>query len=333
MADKAKPNPLDVGQAAELAEIVDSLAADAGRVFSGYIQSMTPAELKRLLARGFDEQLDDRLMQSVERSLTIAAMLGQIHIEDAGRAAGVQNLELADDPSEIPIPFDEAIDELRGRIAVDAAEFDELAEAIKARAFAVSRLSGRDAVRKLQEVLEATLEAGQSLVEFIQAARLDDVLEKAGFAEATPWYWETIYRTNATSAHTAGRWVQIRAMSDDIHAVEFVAIEDARTTAVCSGYAGLVRPADDDIWSSITPPNHFNCRSTIRAIFKGSREARETRLTPKRSLYRLPIPSDGFTRSPIDPSSLRDLPASMQARAREYGIADLLLQNGSQINV
>jgi uncharacterized protein with gpF-like domain len=43
----------------------------------------------------------------------------------------------------------------------------------------------------------------------------------------------------------------------------FDAIEDDRTSEICSGINGTILPVDDSFWSDHVPPLHFNCRSQL----------------------------------------------------------------------
>jgi len=44
---------------------------------------------------------------------------------------------------------------------------------------------------------------------------------------------------------------------------EYSAVLDHRTTLFCRSYDGFIRPIEDPVWGSISPPNHFNCRSVL----------------------------------------------------------------------
>jgi len=70
----------------------------------------------------------------------------------------------------------------------------------------------------------------------------------------------------------------------------------------------------------ILPPNHFNCRSTVRAIFKGSEEAKRVRKKKPKDIP--PVPK-GFAASPLD--SWWKLTDSMAKRIVKYGQKDEVL--------
>jgi len=39
-------------------------------------------------------------------------------------------------------------------------------------------------------------------------------------------------------------------------------------TDICAGLDGKIYLADDPIWDTIWPPNHFSCRSTVVTVNK-----------------------------------------------------------------
>jgi uncharacterized protein with gpF-like domain len=55
-------------------------------------------------------------------------------------------------------------------------------------------------------------------------------------------------------------------LGDFVEGLEYSAILDSRTTEVCKSLNGRQYKKDDSVWNSITPPNHFNCRSVLIPI-------------------------------------------------------------------
>lgn len=74
---------------------------------------------------------------------------------------------------------------------------------------------------------------------------------------------DTVVRTNYMDAYNQGNLSMFQEASDIVPAYEYSAILDGRVTDVCSELDGLVFKANNPIWSKITPPNHFNCRSLL----------------------------------------------------------------------
>lgn len=79
---------------------------------------------------------------------------------------------------------------------------------------------------------------------------------------------ETIVRTTSTEAFNQGRLVQMRSPEARrvVSAVQYSAIIDDRTTEVCQGLDQKIFRVTTDDLSSLTPPNHYNCRSVLVPI-------------------------------------------------------------------
>ncbi len=79
---------------------------------------------------------------------------------------------------------------------------------------------------------------------------------------------ETIVRTNITDSFNQANLAVYNDpdLGDFVEAYQYVSIMDSRTTDFCRTYNNRIFPKNDPIWSNITPPNHFNCRSTLVAV-------------------------------------------------------------------
>ena len=86
------------------------------------------------------------------------------------------------------------------------------------------------------------------------------------FPDFTKHRLENIARTETMSALTQGRLARFQAPGSNVVAVQFVAILDARVTEICRSRDGLIMMLDDPRLAANTPPLHYMCRSTLRAI-------------------------------------------------------------------
>lgn len=77
------------------------------------------------------------------------------------------------------------------------------------------------------------------------------------------------YNTAVASAQMAAKWKTIQEQKDTYPLLQFEAVEDERTTAICLDLHEVIRPVDDPFWLQYYPPNHYNCRSTVRQLRKG----------------------------------------------------------------
>ena len=103
-------------------------------------------------------------------------------------------------------------------------------------------------------------------------------LGSAGLSLARPYVIETIYRTAVQTAYSAGR-MQANAdpaIQEILWGYQYSAVMDDRTSDLCSRLDQLVRPKDDPVWQTLTPPNHYNCRSDLLEVFHGDSLAIQT---------------------------------------------------------
>lgn len=215
---------------------------------------------------------------------------------------GISVKEMADAVPK-PLQFDEAIAFAKTRVTLAKSDYKKLSDLLRYRAWTVGRLAQIDAIEKVRSHYLAQLEGNaSSLEEFIKSIEADDALIVAGFGEQSPWYYETVYRTNIMTDYNAGR-AQAFKLNRPV-ALEFVGIEDSRQTSICATRTGIVLPYTDPWWETNWPPLHYNCRSTIRPIYR--EEAEKTGLDIKvLQKTKIPLeaskaqPVDGFGRNPV----------------------------------
>lgn len=117
----------------------------------------------------------------------------------------------------------------------------------------------RDLDTEVTRVLVQSLETGASKAKMMEA--LAEV-----FPNFTARRLEMIARTESTAALTQGRLARFRDPDSGVAAVQFVAIMDARTSAICRPRDGLILRLDDERLPGNTPPLHISCRSTLVPI-------------------------------------------------------------------
>lgn len=76
----------------------------------------------------------------------------------------------------------------------------------------------------------------------------------------------TIYETNLSTQYAAGRWKGQYANRVSRPYLQFLAILDQNTTDTCRRLHNLIVRIDDPIVDKIYPPNHYNCRLTVRTL-------------------------------------------------------------------
>jgi SPP1 gp7 family putative phage head morphogenesis protein len=175
------------------------------------------------------------------------------------------------------------------------------------------------------------VEEGKPLSEFWTEA---SALSSSGLG-ASPWYWETVYRTNGQTAYNTGRSAEFARVQPAY--LEFVGIEDVRQTTICRQRSGTILPATHPFWKSNWPPLHYNCRSTVRAVSQEEvdlmREADPGWQPTDGGNLAPDIPPQGFGGNPISTGSFYKLTPSMIDRAKKYGILDDIKALGKSLGL
>lgn len=246
-----------------------------------------------------------------------------------GMADAGSSDEYADEVIPEPLNFEEAIAFAQGRVSLSRKDYYSLSDRMRAKAWTVGRLSQLDAIERAKQHYLKQLEGSQaSLTEFIESVKLDDMISASGWAEGSPWYYETVYRTNVMTDYNAGRAYQLT--QNKPVAMEFIGIEDSRQTDICAKRTGIILPYTDPWWDANWPPLHFGCRSTVRAIYQEEAEVLGLDI-PELAKESKPLvadagssPGNGFGANPVADNQLWALTPAQQTRISAYMIQDEL---------
>lgn len=182
-------------------------------------------------------------------------------------------------------PPQDAIRYLEQKFPKASWAYTDLLDNAHDRAFVVAKMVDVDLATTMQRSIIDAMQAGKGYKAW--AKDIDKVLAKSG------WYdgqinvdaqgnakkvttggqhrLETIYRTNVAAAYEAGRQQVIFNDRDDdpFGYVMYSAIMDNRTRPTHKALHGKVMEKSDPAWSSISPPNGYNCRCTIVELTQG----------------------------------------------------------------
>lgn len=262
----------------------------------------------------------DELQETTFKLVASSFMLGLIHAQEEEPGTN-----LADDI--IPaIPFAEAIKFLSVKIPLTKSEWEKLEPMIRFRAFTVALLGYAHEIEAAKQILIKSLEEGTSYRDTWY-----ELKKKLGKNESiAPYYWENVYRTNTQSAYVAGKLEQYQ--NSGVVAYQLMVIEDSRTTAICrnllskvSGY-GAVIPVKDKFWTQHGfPPYHYQCRTSIRGIWK-SQLRRDTKVDTRKTAPNIKTfePMEGFGGTPIQTGAWWQETASQKDQAEKFGIQDII---------
>jgi len=119
-------------------------------------------------------------------------------------------------------------------------------------------------------LIDEALSEGVSLRDFQR--RAEDVLYSAGVSERSPWYWETVYRTNLGNSYEVGRWKQITDpdVLDYFPYLRYVHVDPTGPSPpnrkTHQQQHGKIYPVDHPFWNTWYPKNGFNCRCSTMQI-------------------------------------------------------------------
>lgn len=170
------------------------------------------------------------------------------------------NIELA------PLPFEEAIAAFTDKVPLTTAQFYALAEAARAKAFVVSRVTSMDVITDIHGAVQKAIEDGETLADF--QSRLGDIMEARGWEGMTPWHAETVFRNNIQTAYSTGRYKQMVDQKEAVPYWEYDAVNDAATRPEHAALDGKIFPADHPFWDTWYPPNGHRCRCGVNPVHK-----------------------------------------------------------------
>ena len=203
-----------------------------------------------------------------------------------------------------PLPMKEAADFWLTKKILPPKEFYDLAEVSRGRAFTVSDLATRDCIDTVYASIQKAISEGTSYGEWKKD--LKSVWDKAGWVSEKGKLLNhrrvnTIFRTNIQTAYQAGRFDQMKRVSERRPYWQYEAVGDKRTRPTHWALHGKIFPSDHDFWDTFYPPNGFNCRCTV--ITLSNRQAKGKTIE-KDNPY-------GTLIEPIDPKTGNKMPARL----------------------
>lgn len=282
-----------------------------GKAMAAWIRSLspdgTPPTLESVRKASFPD-ISSELLDNTNRLIAGSILLGMDHANPATALA---------DSDYTPLPFDEAIKFLKARVSLTKAEWAALEPKLAFRAFTMAKLTQCDYIEAVRGRLVNALEKGEGFEQLWGDVK---AIADADGSTIKPGYWETVYRTNVQTAYNAGRRMQFDR--DPPSALALMVLEDERTSDICRPLAGLVLPYNHPFWEDHWPPFHFNCRTTVRAIYDYEVGHVPVQNVPMKQLRKEFHPQSGFGQNPLQTGSFYEITDDMAKRALYYGIME-----------
>jgi hypothetical protein len=102
-----------------------------------------------------------------------------------------------------------------------------------------------------------------------------------------PWL-DAEYGQAVAGSQMAGKWVNIQENKEILPILEYDAVMDKRTSAICSSFDKIRLYADDEFWDKYYPPNHWGpCRSTVRQQMEGKTTDKSKIIYPEKGIPKM----------------------------------------------
>lgn len=171
------------------------------------------------------------------------------------------NVENEIDPFELP--FEEAINYFLNKVPVLYDHIEYITEMNKTNFFWLKKSTELEVTNRIMKSLSTTLENGQTFKEWY--SKLDNELITLGLGD-NGYYANLVFRNNMTTAYNVGNWMQYTDNLENSPYGLYDGIDDDRQSTICKLLDGKVYKLTNPIWSSIYPPNHHFCRSSVISL-------------------------------------------------------------------
>ena len=211
--------------------------------------------------------------------------------------------------------FKEAVEFLKKKVPLTAAEYKALDDECRAKAFTVSGYTSLEVLQKFLDELADACENGKSKKEFMDT--MNDFLERNGYEGLNPFNADVIFRTNMQTAYNAGHY---KSMTNPATKKlrpfwQYVTAGDGEVRESHALMEGRIYAVDDPIWNIWYPPNGFRCRCSVVSLTRSQVERSGKQISRElpydldystgEMLYR--YPDKGFSNNPAKDTWKPDL--------------------------
>lgn len=277
-------------------------------LFEAAFMASSPDMFERSQSAAADEEavrLVDDLADTIVRGALILDLTGRQEMlaafqgkPDRARKVDFGGLTQTEEDF-VTIPFEDAAKDVLKRTILPAETIDDILDAYEQYRFAIQADLSAEVLTLVQRKTAALIRDGGTPTDFVKFARsLGDGFVSDGYAK-------TFFRTEATSAHAAGRIKQAFSpeLDDYVVAFKYVAVGDGDTRNNHKANDGKYFAKRDGRWAGRVPPNGFNCRCRLLTISR-TRAKRMGRLDESGNFLSDDPPADGspdpgFENSPL----------------------------------
>lgn len=165
------------------------------------------------------------------------------------------------------LPFEEAIDFFRRKTNLPTESWTDIWQSAHDRAFVVAGANTADIVQDFRKSIDKAISEGTTIEEFRKD--FDGIVKKHGWSYKGGRGWRTrvIYDTNLRTAHQAGRYKQMNAVSKTRPYWQYKHSDYVtHPRPEHQAWDGLILRFDDPWWNTHYPPNGWGCKCRINTL-------------------------------------------------------------------
>lgn len=237
---------------------VDAVGADIAMQVGEWLRASD--QLRSVEPQGLLTMLDTRILaRELQNSMLITRLLGQGQI--AADEPGTQ-FAVVDAFSLDPL---EAIAYFVSKIPLLPAEYRELEDDVRSRAFSLAGAQTLQVVSLIQSALDQALRDGSMFESFLDRAVNIFTGEGQGTVPGRA-HLENVFRTNLQTAYQVGRFEQLMQVTVRRPYWQYNAVDDKDTRPTHFAQEGKVYRFDHPFWQRWYPPNGFQCRCSVVSV-------------------------------------------------------------------
>lgn len=233
-------------------------------------------ELLKAIRRGDDPKLAaaelfEQMQPVIATAMMAAHLSGRLRSVRSASSVKGKAVSLATGD-----PYADALSFLQRRLDAPDDVLQSLRAKYTAESNKVLRLMSDEVGRSIDSVTREVIRQNLPVRSAVQEMR--SALDRIGVSNTSTHLLETTVRTQTQIAYSAGRMNanEDPAIQEILWGYEYAAVGDSRTTDICLSLDGMRLPKSNPAWQRLTPPNHYNCRSSLIEIFNDDTLANPT---------------------------------------------------------
>lgn len=178
------------------------------------------------------------------------------------------------------LPFDEAIDFLKDKVALPTETWTDLWEGMHSRAFVAAGAMRDDLLSDIQSAVLKGISEGTSFQDFKK--EFTGIVSSYGWKgsagapitdkKSLAWRAGVIFNTNLRTAFSAGAEKQMQATATARPYARYIGGLSRESRRLHREWSGTILPLDDPWWDTHTPPNGWGCK--CKKVSVSARELR-----------------------------------------------------------